>query len=318
MSSGMSKAAEAATLRGLGPAEPRDVIEVRGEDRQRFVNGYVTADVKSLAAGTGVYAFVPTPQGKIRSEVVILALEDRLWLDVPRGLGTEIAAHLAKYVIVDRVEIGEPRQLERRAVLGSEEAVASSCRTSRGAIARPRSRARSSARRATQDEARPRSASGSPSELAPEIETTLAVQHLTLLTQQSLATLRIEAGVALFGIDFDSTNFPQESGAENEAVSYTKGCYLGQEIIARLHYRGQAPNVLRGLRFEGELPEAGSPVGFEGREAGRATSVALLRAPRTHWSYGPPPPRAARRPRGRRRRTCRSRRATVRLTLRAA
>ena len=89
----------------------------------------------------------------------------------------------------------------------------------------------------------------------PDLEATLAGQDLTLLAQQSLATARIEAAVAIFGIDFDSTTCPQESGAENEAVSYTKGCYLGQEIIARLHYRGQAPNVLRGLRFEGELPE---------------------------------------------------------------
>jgi folate-binding protein YgfZ len=267
--------APAETIRGFGPAEAREVIEVRGEDRQRFVHGYVTADVKGLASGGGVYAFVPTPQGKIQSEVVILVLADRLWLDVPHGLGKQIATHLAKYVIVDRVEIDEPRAVERRALIG-EEAIAGSAMPTSGwshgevEIGGQIFRAARDPRRGA-----PALSLWSDPSQGPDLEAALASQQLTLLTQHLLTTMRIEAGLASFGTDFDSTNFPQESGAESEAVSYTKGCYLGQEIIARLHYRGQAPNVLRGLRFEGGLPEAGSPVSFEGREAGRATSVAV-------------------------------------------
>jgi folate-binding protein YgfZ len=109
---------------------------------------------------------------------------------------------------------------------------------------------------------------------ASDCESWRAGRSLPLLTQHLLTTLRVEAGIASFGIDFDDTRFPQETGAEADAVSYTKGCYLGQEVIARLHYRGQAQNVLRGLRFEGTTPEPGTAVLHDGREAGRATSVA--------------------------------------------
>ena len=242
-------------MRGFGPAEPRDLLEIRGEDRARFLHGYVTADIKALATGQSCYAFFPTPQGKVRCDATVLALEDRLWVDLPRGLGEPIATHLAKYVIADRVEIDAPRAMQRRAILGAQSALAF---------------------RTVQDGRRgaPAINAWSPPELASELEKVLEGQGLPFLTQQSLTTTRIEAGIALFGIDFDETRFPQETGAEADAVSYTKGCYLGQEVIARLHYRGQAQNVLRGLRFAERTPGPGMAVLHEGREAGCATSVA--------------------------------------------
>jgi folate-binding protein YgfZ len=76
-----------------------------------------------------------------------------------------------------------------------------------------------------------------------------------------------------FGRDFGPDNFPQETGIE-EAVSYTKGCYLGQEIVARIHYRGGVQNVLRKLVFEGNAPAQGAALLHDGREAGKATTVA--------------------------------------------
>ena len=83
--------------------------------------------------------------------------------------------------------------------------------------------------------------------------------------------LRVEAGIPRFGQDFGPANFPQETGID-EAVSYTKGCYLGQEIVARIHYRGGVQNLLRGLVFDGERGR-GRALLHEGREAGKATSV---------------------------------------------
>lgn len=244
-------------LRGLGPAEPRDALEIRGEDRARFLHGYVTSDIKGLEIGRSCYTFFPTPQGKVRCDAIVLALEDRLWIDLPPGFGESIAAHLAKYVIADRVEIGEPQTMERRAIFGGEDLPPFAARTA----ADPRR--------------------GNPAvnvwvspEQTSDLETWLAGRPLPFLTQHLLTTARVEAGIASFGIDFDDTRFPQETGAEADAVSYTKGCYLGQEVIARLHYRGQAQNVLRGLRFEGSTPEPGTALLHDGREAGRATSVA--------------------------------------------
>ncbi len=85
---------------------------------------------------------------------------------------------------------------------------------------------------------------------------------------------RVETGGLHFGIDFSGENFPQETGREGD-VSYTKGCYLGQEVVARIHYRGGVQRQPRGLRFTGEAPPApGAELLFEGRAVGRATSVA--------------------------------------------
>ncbi len=85
---------------------------------------------------------------------------------------------------------------------------------------------------------------------------------------------RIEAGELRFGVDFSAENFPQETGREGD-VSYTKGCYLGQEVVARIHYRGGVQRQPRGLRFTpGSLPAAGVELLLEGRGVGRATSVA--------------------------------------------
>jgi folate-binding protein YgfZ len=89
---------------------------------------------------------------------------------------------------------------------------------------------------------------------------------------EALEVLRAEAGIPRFGQDFGPENFPQETGIE-EAVSYTKGCYLGQEIVARIHYRGGVQNLLRGLVFEGTEPQPGAAILHDGREAGKATTV---------------------------------------------
>ena len=91
---------------------------------------------------------------------------------------------------------------------------------------------------------------------------------------EALEVLRTEAGLARFGRDFGPENFPQETGAEEAAVSYTKGCYLGQEVVARIHYRGGVQKTLRGLDFgTGPAPEPGAPLLHEGRESGTATTV---------------------------------------------
>ena len=80
--------------------------------------------------------------------------------------------------------------------------------------------------------------------------------------------LEIEDGELLWGVDYGEENFPQELGDE-AAVSYTKGCYLGQEVVARIHYRGGVQRRALGLRFTGELPALGTALLKDGREAGR-------------------------------------------------
>src|SRR5512147_1809352 len=78
-------------------------LEIVGADRHRFLNAYVTCDVKSLAPGEGAYGFFTNPQGRILSDAVVLAHEDRLWIEVAPGQEEAMAHHLRKYILSDRV-----------------------------------------------------------------------------------------------------------------------------------------------------------------------------------------------------------------------
>jgi len=268
------------------PALGRELIEVRGADRIRFLNGYVTCDVKGLEAGSGAYGFFTTVQGKVMADAVVFALDDRLLIEVPAGLGQRLIEHLSKYVIADRVEILDSWAKCKLWVTGS--AAASALAVAEGREGREGHAGREDewrgVRRASPwgsllifREGRlglPGWGVWGEQRAIVALEHDLAERGAGVLGLEQLEIARIERGFARFGVDFGDSHFPQETGAEAEAVSYTKGCYLGQEIVARIHYRGQAQHALRGLQFEA-LPEAGVAVlDQEGRAVGRATSVA--------------------------------------------
>jgi aminomethyltransferase len=252
-------------------------IELLGADRQRFANAYLTCEVKSLAPGSGAYGFFTNPQGRILSDAVLLAQEDRLWVEVGPDQTRPLTEHLKKYILADRVEVRPledmvpvsligPRSTEvlgaasdlpdgawahgRRMVLGTE------VRLQRGGPAVP------------WDYTLWVSAS-----IAPHlIESLLELDGVRQAGIEALEALRVEKGIPRFGVDYGPDNFPQETGLE-EAVSYTKGCYLGQEVVARIHYRGGVQKMIRGLVFDGEAPESGAALLAEGREAGTVASV---------------------------------------------
>ena len=89
-----------------------------GEDRARFLQGYVTCDVKALEPGQGTYGFVTNVKGRVLADLGVLALDDRLWLETPRSVAAEIAEHLQKYVIVDRVEIRQAAEAVSLGLIG--------------------------------------------------------------------------------------------------------------------------------------------------------------------------------------------------------
>src|SRR6185436_13987334 len=214
-------------------------IELTGADRQRFANAYLTCEVKGLSPGSGAYGFLTSAQGRILSDAVVLVQEDRLWLEVGPGQEGLIVDHLKKYVLADRVEIrpladvhpislAGPRAAEvlgteadlpggawahaRRAVLGTE------VRLQRGGPAVPWDYTL-----------------WVPASDVPRLLENLEREGVRRAGFESLETLRVENGLPRFGLDYGPQSFPQETGLE-EAVSYTKGCYLGQEVVARIHY----------------------------------------------------------------------------------
>lgn len=254
----------------------RGRLELVGADRHRFLHNYLTCDVKGLVPGSGAYGFFTSSQGRILSDAVLLAHEDRLWVEIGPGQEEPIGAHLRKFILADRVEVRSLDDMLPLAVLGPRvEAVLGADLSS---LAAAWSHARVSVH-GTQVTLQRRGLAGVPactlwvsaSVAAPLVET-LIREGARPVGFEALEILRAEAGIPRFGRDFGPDNFPQETGIE-EAVSYTKGCYLGQEVVARIHYRGGVQNTLRGLVFEGGEPAPGAVLLHEGREAGRATTV---------------------------------------------
>ncbi len=261
---------------GIADLSWRGRLELLGADRLRFLHNYLTCDVKGLTPGAGAYGFFTNPQGRVLSDAVVLAHEDRLWVEVGPGQEEPIAAHLKKFLLADRVEVRTLDDMLPITVLGPRaEAVLGADLSSLG---ESWSHGRIAVH-GTEVELQRRGLAGAPawtlwvsaSAAVPLVER-LIVEGARPVGFEALEALRVEAGIPRFGRDFGPGNFPQETGIE-EAVSYTKGCYLGQEVVARIHYRGGVQNVLRKLVFEGIEPAQGVALLHDGREAGTATTV---------------------------------------------
>jgi aminomethyltransferase len=262
-----------------------------GADRIRFLNGMTTCDVAALAPGDGAYGFFTSAKGRILADAVVRAGDDSLELELPEEAASGIEQHLRRYVVADRVEIERPGDRVLVELAGPGAAAL---------LERESGREPPSGWGAARVEL-----FGVPLMLAAggrfgvdaytawidpdDLERLLAAVrgHTARPVPIGLAaweTVRVENGALLFGRDFGPDNLPQETGLE-EAVSYTKGCYIGQEVVARLHYRGQPQRGPRGLAIAGEtMPERGAEIRFEGRAAGRLTSV--VRSPARGGPFG--------------------------------
>ena len=288
---GRPEAEHRALRRGCGLVDRLwvDHLEVTGEDRARFLNGMVTGDTKTLAAGEGRFVFFTSAQGRVLAEARVVALADSLLLELPAGRAEPIAEHLSRYIVADRVEVAPRPDLRSLGLVGPAAAAAA---------ARVASGAKPPVDRWSALEAE---WEGAPLILAREerLGGPAFTVRVTERAAQAVAAglvgdggggaprpvgflaaeaLRIEAGMARFGPDFGDERFPQEVG-ETDALDFEKGCYLGQEVVARIHYRGKVNHRLCGLRLgEAEPPPAGGAVTLAGEPVGRAGSAA--RSPR--------------------------------------
>lgn len=258
-----------------------------GDDRRRYLNGLVTCDTKSLEAGQVVYGFVTSVKGRVLADVTVLATDDALWLELPPGDGAELAEHLGKYIIVDRVEIA-PLSWQPVCCVGPRaEAVLTALGVAAADLDVHRHREAQlfgqtvRVQRLPDFGDVPRWNLWLPSDSAADlygqlVERGKAEGAPVPVGSAAYDRLRIEAGRPLCGVDYGSDNFPQETGLD-DAVDYTKGCYLGQEVVARIHYRGGVNKSLRHVRpvSEGGATEGltGKNLLFDGRAAGTLTSV---------------------------------------------
>ena len=267
--------AEYAALRkgtALMDLPQRGVLELTGRDRLPFLNNLVTnqtydkAAKTGLAAGRGVYAFLlDAKKGRILADLTVLELGDRTLLEVDARLAATVAATLERYRFAEQVTITDRTgQLHEMAVHGPRATLTLHELPPLDPLGCATLNLFGTSAVVWRDD--PTGSPGYhlivPTEAARLVWMNTIGRHVRPVGWAAFNAARIEAGRPLFGIDFDDTALPAETGPLlARAVSFTKGCYPGQEIVARMHARGQVAKTIVGLRVaEGALPMAPTPI----------------------------------------------------------
>jgi tRNA-modifying protein YgfZ len=266
---------------GLVERDARGHIDVTGLDAADFLQGQVTNDVLALEPGTGCYAAMLTPKGRIVADMRILRrTADEIWIDTPSEALETVLRDLRMYKIGRQVEIAD-RTGERSMVSLIGPASRSLAGDALGGSVLLPDLAEHSL---TETGAAGRTlllvATGTGLDLLGMRETvdeaarTLVSAGAAPVSAEAAEVLRIETGRARLGADMSEENLPAEAGIVDRAVSFTKGCYVGQEPVARMYHRGHPNRHLRGLRL-GAAAEPGTPIVAGDREVGTVTSAAV-------------------------------------------
>jgi folate-binding protein YgfZ len=251
---------------GLVDRSERGKLALAGAQAKELLNGQVTNDVEALTPGSGCYAALLTNKGKMLADLRVLDTGSELWLDTERvalqalfdnlrrgavGWQAELHKRTLQQALLSLVgphaaravggDVG-PELANRAAQLGGAEVLLVATDLGADVIC------------AVEDAERVRGALDVP-----------------LVSEAAAEVLRVESGRPRYGVDLDDATIPQEAGLNERAVSFTKGCYVGQETVARLHYRGKPNRHLRGLRLSAPV-DSGTPLVLGEREVGRVGS----------------------------------------------
>lgn len=236
-------------------------VTLTGADRQSFLNNFCTNDVKQLQPGEHCEAFVANVKGKILAQVLVHARAEELVLITMPGQAERIVAHLDRYVIREDVQLRDTTAERCYALIAGGEGAGPGLTHNAWIRWHLLHTAVCGLLEAT------------PASL-PTILAELANSGAVACTGQAFDALRIESGMPLFGRDFDEENLPQEVGRDELAISFTKGCYLGQETVARIDALGHVNRGIAGVRFAGDaVPTAKLELTHGDKSAGHVTST---------------------------------------------
>lgn len=255
---------------GLVDRSERGKLSFTGPEAKTFLQGQVTNDVEALTPGTGCYAALLSPKGKMLGDLRILDTGDELLLDVERS------ALQAIFNVLHRARVGFDAELHKRTL---QSGLLSLIGPDARRVAGPEAEA-------LPDEEHASAAAEIDGIAARVVVTDLGIdlicdaeQAATLaaalttrgaqpVPEVAAEVLRVEHGRPRYGVDLDDTTIPQEAGLNERAVSFTKGCYVGQETVARLFYKGKPNRHLRGLRLSAPV-EAGTELTLHEKVVGR-------------------------------------------------
>jgi len=238
----------------------RDVIEVAGVDAEAYLQGQLSQDVAALAVGASAISFLLQPQGKVVALVrVSRTADDAFVVDVEAGFGPVVAGRLERFLLRTKARVTALDGWRALAMWGDE----------------PLSLAKLVQREAGAVVAALVDWPGLEGVVAlgPDLVVPAGVSERPAADHEAR---RISAGWPAMGYELDATTIPAEAGQGviDRAVSFTKGCYTGQELVARVDSRGgNVPRRLRRLRVAEGVPTANAPVVVGAKEVGRVTSV---------------------------------------------
>ncbi|PYR54956.1 MAG: hypothetical protein DMF85_20865 [Acidobacteria bacterium] len=266
-------------------------LMLTGKDRLAYLQGLLTNDVAALQAGTGCYAALLTPQGRMITDMRVIELGDSTLLDVPSHVSDRVRTHLERFVFSEDVQVRDVTAAFAEIGVYGPEAAAAVASVLTGALAAETLDALSiyDARRTRAGDAEAiviRSDEAGVRGFDLAIDAAQASSLLRALHEAGAVSadaddaeiVRIESGRPRFGVDMDDETIPLEAGIDGRAISRTKGCYVGQEVIIRVLDRGHGRVVRRlvGLRIDGASAPAHDDGLFAGdREIGRVTSAAV-------------------------------------------
>ena len=259
---------------GVSARGNRALLEIKGADAAEYLQSQLTNEIEELAEGDGCYAALLDRKGHMRGDMRVLRIaRDELWIELEVIALEAVLGHLRMYSVGHRVEIADVTgdrallsvagpatfALTGIAPLGGEhdhaaiEIGGAGCRAVRTDLGLDLICAADS---------------------ADDLLGSLSGAGVENVSEDALEILRVESGRPRFGHEMTTETIPQEAGINERAVSFTKGCYIGQETVGRLHYRGKPNRHLRGLALESPVA-AGAPVRLGERELGQVGTVVL-------------------------------------------
>jgi tRNA-modifying protein YgfZ len=277
----------ARTRAALIDRSERDRIVLTGAERASYLHGVLTNDITALKPGDGCYAAYLSPQGRMLTDLFVYELGDRMLVTVPRQQKASILARLDQLIFSEDVQLSDvTTALTAVAIVGPESAqVLGSVIGERPEMFRAlplHGHREVSLSEGTAVVIRIDDTG------EPGYDIFLANPHADMLRRaftdagvpeadaDTADLLRIEAGVPVFNRDMDEETIPLEAGIESRAISFTKGCYVGQEVIVRILHRGhgRVARKLVGLTVEGEaIPRRGDSIRADDRDIGQVTSA---------------------------------------------
>ena len=238
----------------------RGRIAARGRDRVRLLHNITSNEVKKMTPGAGCYAFLLNPQGRIQADLNLLSFADHFLIDTEPELREKVQQLIRRYIIADQVELEDVTS--QTAAIGVEGPLAESLQPPDDCTKAPFSLT-------GQPGYRIYCAAGDMARIVGQLEAAGARPA----TPEDARVVRIENGKPRYGEDIRETSLPQET-QQMHAVSFTKGCYLGQEIVERIRTQGHLNKKLVRLEIDGSEPAAaGAKLVVDGQEAEITSSV---------------------------------------------